>query len=75
MGNLLTGKAFKRLSNEELRHIVGGEEFISIKDTFIDTKLPDLAMCRNKKCKTRSDCGSGICASTTCNGRTEYHCI
>ena len=36
--------------------------------------LPDLAACNNKKCKSNYDCG-GFCASMTCNGRKEKHCM
>lgn len=69
---IFVGKGARVLSEKEMKHVLGGAVEIIHDSLYQD--LPDLAACSNKKCKSNYDCG-GFCASMTCNGRKEKHCM
>lgn len=56
------------LNKKEMKYVVGG--YREIQD-----HIGDLTACNNKKCNTRSDCGTAFCASMTCKGLNEKHCM
>ena len=63
---IIVGKGARVLSEKEMKHVLGGQD---------DIIIGDLTACNNKKCSKPSDCKSGICASMTCQGRFERHCM
>lgn len=69
---IFVGKGARVLSEREMKHVFGG---VDIVNSGLYQDLPDLAACKNKKCSSPADCKSGICASMTCQGRLEYHCM
>lgn len=73
---IFSGKGTCILTKSEMKQARGGmipEEYFRYVKAIFAGGSGDLAACNNKKCTKASDCG--ICATMTCNGVTEKHCM